>query len=125
MRSASRSTVVLVVPEHWLRVALRAQLVGQGHQVVELADLGALAAFRPERRRHGVVRMVVVDENLMRGAAEGALEDARRRFLGARLVLLESWLGGATRGPWDAVISRAQPGIEILERLAPRAAAVA
>jgi hypothetical protein len=103
-------------------VALRAQLVARGHQVVDLADLGALAAFRPERSRHGAVRLVVVDENLLRGAAEGVLDEARRRFLGAPLVLLQSWLGGATRGPWDAVISRAEPGIEILERLASPAA---
>ena len=123
MRSASRSTLILVLPERWLRVALRAQLVARGHQVVELADLGALAAFRPDRSRHGAVRLVVVDENLLGGAADGAVDAARRRFAGASLVLLQSWLGGAARGPWDAVISRAEPGVEILERLAPHAAA--
>jgi hypothetical protein len=118
MRSASRSTVVLVLPERWLRQVIRAKLAARGHQVVELADLGALAAFRPDRARHGALRLVLVDENAVHGAGAGVLERVRARHRGVPLVLLQSWMTGQASGPWSAVIPRVEPDVELLDRLA-------
>jgi hypothetical protein len=114
---ANRSTVLLVLPERWLRVAIRAELVARGCHVAEMTDLADVATFRPDRARHGAVRLILVDENALGGAADGTLALVRGRHRGVPLVLLQGWAGARRGGAWNAVIARSREVREIADRV--------
>lgn len=101
-----RSTVLIAIPERWLRLELRADLLARGHQVVDLTSVADVLDFHVDRARHGAVRLILVDENALGGAGRGAAERVRGRYPGVPLVLLSSWVGHETGGLWSAVLQR-------------------
>ena len=58
---ATRGCVVLVMPQHWERAILRAELIERGHDVVGMRHLGDLLAFYAAEAGHAPIGVVLVD----------------------------------------------------------------
>ncbi len=97
--------VVLVVPSHWERALLRAELIERGHEAFAAEDLGdpeLLGAPPEDSERVGVV---VLDRAAVAGKPDWLLVSLRSRYHGAAFVLLDG-AGAAAGGTWDAVLRR-------------------
>jgi hypothetical protein len=90
--------IVLVVPRHWERALLRAELIERGHDVAALRGLGDLLFFRPAQAGHAPISVVLIDDKALAGRRRQLLPVVRARNPAARFVLLT----GATDRPADA-----------------------
>jgi hypothetical protein len=80
--------IVLVVPQHWERALLRAELIQRGHDVAALRGLGDLLFFHPTQAGHGPISVVLVDSRALAGRRRQMLPVLRARNPRARFVLL-------------------------------------
>jgi len=109
--------IVLVIPEHWERALIRAELLERGHDAVGVPALGQLIAFHPERMGHGPLGLVVVDQKTLQGKDGRLLEPFRRRHPDVPILLLAGQTVERPRGPWNEVIVRPITIGEIVEKV--------
>ena len=57
--------ILLVMPEHWPRALLRAELIERGYDVVGTPDLATALLVRPVEEDRGPVRVIVIDQDVM------------------------------------------------------------
>lgn len=123
MTPGSRPRVLLVLPEHWPRALLRAELVERGYDAVGAPDLGAAVRLPPAEAAPEPVRLIVVDQAVVREADRWLLDLLVARQ-GRPLVLLLAHGGSEVpAGPWHRVVRRPVPIGEIataVEDLVPR-----
>lgn len=98
--------VLLVVPGHWPRALLRAELREHGYDALgapDLAEAMIYPAFAPER---GAVRLIVIDQDVLAGTDRALVTSLLERHADSVAMLLAR--GGTTpsSGPWRRVISR-------------------
>lgn len=98
--------IVLVVPQHWERALLRAELVECGHDVAALRGLGELLLFRPAQAGHGPISVVLVDRKALAGRRRQLLAVVQARNPGARFVLLAGATDTIAHDPATVVLRR-------------------
>jgi hypothetical protein len=96
--------ILIVSREQWPRALLRAQLREAGYDAIGARTLSRALGYPPDDPERGPVRVLVVD-SAAAVAEPAALERARLRYPGVRLVLIGG-AGAAPPGPWDATLQR-------------------
>jgi len=98
--------VLLVMPEHWPRALLRAELIERGYDVVGAPDLTAALLVRPVEKGRGPVRLIAVDHDVMVESQGALLERLVSRHQNPRLVLLARAQLETPPGSWDQIVRR-------------------
>jgi hypothetical protein len=80
--------IVLVVPQHWERALLRAELIERGQDVAALRGMGDLLFFHPAQAGHAPIAVILVDRKALAGRRRKLLPVVRARNPAARFVLL-------------------------------------
>jgi hypothetical protein len=94
--------ILIVSREQWPRALLRAQLREAGYDAIGARTLSRALGYPPDDPERGPVRVLVVD-SAAAAAEPAALEQARLRYPGVRLVLIG---GTGAALPWDATLQR-------------------
>ena len=102
----SSPRILLVMPEHWPRALLRAELIERGYDVVGAPDLPAAMSVRPVERGRGPVRLIAIDQDAMVEPQSRLLEHLVSRHRNPRLVLLARAQLNTPPGRWDRVVCR-------------------
>ena len=108
-------SILLVVPERWLRLLLRTAFAARGHDVVAFSTVAELQSFRADRR-HGPPGLVFIDQNAATGKRQ-ALDALRRRNAGVPMVLLSGCGPNTLSWDWNAVIPRPSTKDDIVDRV--------
>lgn len=98
--------ILLVMPDHWQRVLVRAELIERGHDVVGATspeEALRVAPFDPER---GPVSILVLDQEVAEGEEAALLPALLARHPDARKMLLRHPTLADPAGRWDRIISR-------------------
>jgi hypothetical protein len=98
--------ILLVMPEHWPRALLRAELIERGYDVVGTPDLPAALLSRPVEKDRGPVRVIVVDQDVLVEPQSRLLDLLASRHPNARLVLLGRAQLETPPGDWDQILRR-------------------
>src|SRR6516165_5559246 len=98
--------ILLVMPEHWPRALLRAELIERGYDVVGAPDLTAALLVRPVEKGRGPVRLIAIDQDVMVESQGALLERLVSRHQNPRLVLLARAQLEAPPGSWDQIVRR-------------------
>jgi len=98
--------ILLVMPEHWPRALLRAELIERGYDVVGTPDLPAALLSRPAEKDRGPVRVIVVDQDVLVEPQSRLLDLLVSRHPNARLVLLGRAQLETPPGDWDQILRR-------------------
>ncbi len=113
-----------MLPEHWPRALLLAELLERGYDAVGAPDLAAAVRLPPAAVAAEPVRLVVVDQAAV-GEADRWLLDLLVAKQGQPPVLLLAHAGrDVPAGPWSRVVRRPVPIGELaaaVEQLVPRA----
>ena len=98
--------VLLVMPEHWPRALLRAELIERGYDVVGAPDLQTALLARPVEKERGPVRVIVIDQEALVEPQNRLLDLLLSRHRNPRLVLLARAQLETPSGPWDQIVRR-------------------
>jgi len=98
--------ILLVMPEHWPRALLRAELIERGYDVVGAPDLTAALLVRPVEKGRGPVRLIAIDQDVMVESQGALLERLVSRHQKPRLVLLARAQLETPPGSWDQIVRR-------------------
>lgn len=100
--------MVLVVPQHWERALIRAELIERGHDAVGMQGLGDLLLFRTRTAAaaHGPVGLVLVDREALTGRRQRLLGPVRACYPDVPFLLLAGGTTTMPGGPWTAVLLR-------------------
>jgi CheY-like chemotaxis protein len=116
--------ILIVIPAHWTRALLRAELREAGYDAVGARDL--LEALAGDPAPPGPVRLILLDQEALAAGDEQLLEDLlarlRQRYPGALMVLLTSATHKAPEGPFQQVLRRPMSIADIvraIERVVP------
>jgi hypothetical protein len=97
--------LLLVVPDHWTRVLLRAELLEEGYDAVGATSMeNALGVPKTDAR--GPVRMILLDQGALSGQQASAARALAARHGNAPIMLLASALSMPPAGPFRVVIRR-------------------
>jgi DNA-binding response OmpR family regulator len=113
--------VLIVMPDQWPRALLRAALREEGYDAVGTRNIDSALRIRPDEADRGPVRLVVVDQAALKGAAD-KLEQLLARYHAPSTLLLARPTLATPAGPWDRVLQRPVSVAEILnaaEKLVP------
>jgi len=97
--------VLLVVPDHWTRVLLRAELVERGFDAVGASSLKTALGV-PSDDERGPVRVILLDEAALSGDDAAALDALSLRHENAPIALLASAFAEPRVGPFRRIIRR-------------------
>jgi hypothetical protein len=118
--------ILLVINDQWPRALLRASLREVGYDASGTRALrGALHQAAPDPER-GLIRLVVLDQDVLADEEQGQLEELRRQT-GAPILLLAPATRPVRPGPWVQVLRRPASigsiaqAVETLVPLAPDA----
>jgi hypothetical protein len=95
--------VLLILPDHWPRALLRAQLREEGYDAIGARSVEEALVYRPEVPERGPVRLVLVDADAM---GEGGLADLLARHGNPPGALLAHAGQEVPPGSWVRVIRR-------------------
>lgn len=115
--------VLLVLPEHWPRALLRAELVERGYDAVGVPDLATAVRSLPVEGDRRTIRLIVVDQAAVTGGDRWLLDLLVSRHGGPPVLLLAHALGEPPPGPWRRVVRRPALVGEIaaaVEEIVPR-----
>jgi hypothetical protein len=105
-RASFTPRILLVMPDHWTRVLLRAELIERGYDAVGAPDLAAALLCRPVERARGPVRGILIDQEVLVEPAVPLLEILVSRHWNPPVLLLASALVSAPAGPWKRVLHK-------------------
>src|SRR5262252_4172227 len=97
--------LLLVVPDHWTRVLLRAELLEEGYEAVGATSMETALGV-PKADARGPVRLILLDQDALSGQHASAARSLAARHGGAPIILLASALSMPPAGPFRAVIHR-------------------
>lgn len=98
--------ILLVMPEHWPRALLRAELIERGYDVVGTPDVATALLSRPAEKDRGPVRVIVIDQDVLAEPQSRLLDLLASRHPNARLVLLARAQLETPPGAWDKIVRR-------------------
>lgn len=98
--------ILLVMPEHWPRALLRAELIERGYDVVGAPDLTGALLVRPVEKGRGPVRLIAIDQDVIVESQSPLLERLVSRHQNPRLVLLARAQMETPPGSWDQIVRR-------------------
>lgn len=98
--------ILLVIADHWLRVALRAELIDRGYDAVGATDIRMALRSRPLEPGRDVVRAILVDQEALSGVDARDIERLAARHPCARVLLLGSRVVAPVSGPWHTIVRR-------------------
>ncbi len=115
--------VLLVLPEHWPRTLLRAELIERGYDPVGTPDLRTAIRLPPARPDREPTGLIVVDQAAAGEADRWLLDLLVAKQGGPPVLLLAPAGAGVQAGPWQRVLRRPVPIGEIVaavEEMLPR-----
>jgi hypothetical protein len=98
--------ILLVMPDHWQRVLLRAELIERGHDAIGAESVEDALLVPPSDIERGPVRVLVLDQEAAEGALAPLLPALLARHLEARTLLLEHPTLAHSAGQWNRIVSR-------------------
>lgn len=98
--------ILLVMPEHWPRALLRAELIERGYDVVGTPDLAAALLVRPVEKDRAPVRVIAIDQDVLVEPQSRLLDLLVCRHRNPRLVLLARAQLERPPGAWEEVVHR-------------------
>ncbi|HKD40954.1 MAG TPA: hypothetical protein VKB87_11785 [Myxococcaceae bacterium] len=98
--------ILLVMPEHWPRALLRAELIERGYDVVGAPDLATALLARPKEKGRGPVRAILIDQDALVEPQSNLLDLLVSRYRNPRLVLLPRTQLKTPLGAWDKIVPR-------------------
>jgi hypothetical protein len=98
--------VLLVMPEHWPRALLRAELIERGYDVVGAPDLATALLSRPVEKERGPVRVILIDQDALVEPQSNLLDLLVSRHRKPRLVLLARTQLKTPPGAWDKIVPK-------------------
>jgi hypothetical protein len=98
--------ILLVMPEHWPRALLRAELIERGFDVVGAPDLSAALLARPVEKGRGPVRFILIDQGALVEPHSRLLDLLLSRHRNPRLVLLANSQLETPPGAWDQIVHK-------------------
>lgn len=114
--------VLIILSEQWPRALLRAELRERGYDAQGAPSISDALVYPATDPEHGSVRLVIVDQAAVEGAAPDLLERLRAQHPEAQLLLLARAGAEAPAGAWTAVVHGPFGMDEVLhavERLVP------
>jgi len=97
--------LLLVVPDHWTRVLLRAELLEEGYEAVGATSMET-ALVVPKADVRGPVRLILLDQDALSGQHASAARSLAARHGGAPIILLASTLSMPPAGPFRSIVRR-------------------
>jgi DNA-binding response OmpR family regulator len=107
--------VLIVMPEQWPRALLRAALREVGYDAVGTRTLSSALRVNPDEPDRGQVRLVILDESVLGGDADGKLTKLLARNKSPATILLARPTLAVPDGPWQRVLQRPVSVGEIVE----------
>ena len=98
--------VLLILPEHWPRALLRAQLREDGYDAVGARSVDEALVYRPEVPERGRVGLVLVDGAALGGTSDATLGELLARHGDPPAVLLAHAGSKVPLGSWVRVVRR-------------------
>ena len=98
--------ILLVMPEHWPRALLRAELIERGYDVIGAPDLATALLCRPAEKGRGPVRVILIDQDALVEPQSRLLELLVSRHPEPRLVLFARAQMQTPPGNWHAVVRK-------------------
>lgn len=98
--------ILLVMPDHWTRALLRAELIERGYDVVGAPDLASALLSRPVEKDRGPVRAILIDQDALVEPANRLLDLFVSRYRNPALLLLARAQLDTPPGPWQRIVRR-------------------
>jgi len=98
--------ILLVLPDHWARALLRAELIERGYDTVGAPDLRTAFRFPSLGEPRGPVRLVVLDEAALDGDEHRVLDLVLSEHGRPPVLLLARAFQEPSPGPWARVVRR-------------------
>ena len=98
--------ILLVLPDHWPRSLLRAELIERGYDAVGAPDLRTAFRFSSLGEPRGPVRLVVLDEAALDGDEHRVLDLVLSEHGRPPVLLLARPLREPPVAPWTRVVRR-------------------
>jgi DNA-binding NtrC family response regulator len=98
--------ILLVMPDHWQRVLLRAELIERGHDAIGAESPEEALRVAPSDPERGPVNVLVIDQDAAEGTTGALFPALRARHLNARVALLRHPTLPPVTGRWDLVLQR-------------------
>lgn len=103
------------MPEQWPRALLRAALREVGYDAVGSRTLTSALRVNPDETDRGPVRLVILDQSVLSGDADGELPELLARNKSPATILLARPTLAVPDGPWQRVLQRPVSVGEIVE----------
>jgi hypothetical protein len=94
------------MPDHWLRVLLRAELLERGYDAVGAPDVPTAFLYRPVERERAPVLAILIDQDALDEPGARLLALLLSRHERARALLLADALLEEPAGPWCRVVRK-------------------
>ena len=102
----ARPRILLVMPEHWPRALLRAELIERGYDVVGAPDLATALLARPVEKGRGPVLAILIDQDALVEPQSNLFDLLVSRYRNPRLVLLARTQLKTPPGAWDKIVPK-------------------
>jgi hypothetical protein len=102
----ARPRILLVMPEHWPRALLRAELIERGYDVVGAPDLATALLCRPSEKDRGPVRVILIDQDALVEPQIRLFDLLVSRHPQPRLVLLARAQLETPPGDWHTIVRK-------------------
>jgi len=97
--------VLIVMPDQWPRALLRAALREQGYDAVGTRNLDSALRVLPDEPERGPVRLIIVDQPALAGAAD-QLKQLLERHRAPSTLLLARNTQTSPKGEWAKILRR-------------------
>lgn len=94
------------MPEQWPRALLRAALREVGYDAVGTRTLSSALRVNPDEPDRGPVRLIILDQSVLGGDADGQLAELLARNSSPATILLARPTLMVPDGPWQRVLQR-------------------
>jgi hypothetical protein len=96
--------VLIVMAAQWPRALIRAALRAAGYDALGARDLDEALTYPVDEAGRGAVRLILLDQEAVRGEEDQRLADLVGRHPEADTVLLRGAFQASLQGPWRDVI---------------------
>jgi hypothetical protein len=107
--------VLIVMAAQWPRALIRAALRQAGYDALGAADLREALAYPAEEEQRGPVRLIILDQSVLRGPDDKLAGELVDRHAGALTLVLESAFHPSVEGVWQRVIRHPATIADIVE----------
>jgi len=98
--------ILLVMPEHWPRALLRAELIERGYDVIGAPDLATALLCRPAEKGRGPVRVILIDQDALMEPQIRLFDLLVSRHPKQRLMLLARAQLETPPGDWHDIVRK-------------------